>query len=240
MLATWNLSKSFGKVVAVDDITFEVKKGEVFGLLGTNGAGKTTTMKIFACLIKPTSGMAYVDGLDVAQRPMDVKERIGYLPEMPALYEKLTGREFLMMLGSLRAMPSGVLDRRLEEFSRTLELGEALDMEIGTYSKGMRQRVAFASSMLHEPPVLMLDEPTSGLDPRFSKMVKNWIREYADQGHTVLMSTHVTEIAESLCDRVAVIHKGKIQGMDNPKALAASVGVVSLEDAFVKLVERRG
>jgi ABC-2 type transport system ATP-binding protein len=239
MLETRNLVKTFGKVVAVNDVSFSVHRGEIFGLLGTNGAGKTTTMKIFSCLLRPTSGQAFVDGLDVVQSQLEVKKRLGYLPETPALYEKLTGREFLLMLGSLRSMPENELAKRVEEFSRTLELREALDMEIGTYSKGMRQRIAFASAVLHRPPVLILDEPTSGLDPRFAKLVKGWIRDYARAGNTVLMSTHVTEIAESLCDRVAIIHDGKILKLDAPPGLCMTLGVKTLEDAFVKLVEKR-
>jgi ABC-2 type transport system ATP-binding protein len=236
MLRTSNLRKVFGNVVAVDDLTFEVKKGEIFGMLGTNGAGKTTTMKIFACLLKPTGG-AFVDGLDVTANPLEVKRRLGYLPEMPSLFEKLTGREFLYMLGTLRQLEEGSLQKSVDRFSRELELGASLDLEIGTYSKGMRQRVAFASALLHEPPVLILDEPTSGLDPRFAKMVKRWIREYAERGGTVLMSTHVTEIADSLCDRVAVVSRGRIVGEDKPKELCAKLGVGNLEDAFVRLVE---
>jgi ABC-type multidrug transport system ATPase subunit len=240
MLATRDLKKVFGAVKAVDGITFEVGKGEIFGLLGTNGAGKTTTMKIFACLLRPTSGQAFIDGLDVAAQPMEVKRRIGYLPEMPSLFEKLTGREFLFMMGALRQMDEGILAKSVERFSKELELGDSLDMEIGTYSKGMRQRVAFASSLLHEPRVLILDEPTSGLDPRFAKIVKSWIKEYAGRGGTVLMSTHVTEIAESLCDRVAVVSKGRITGIDTPRGLCDTLGVSTLEDAFVRLVEERG
>ncbi|MFH0815323.1 MAG: ABC transporter ATP-binding protein [Methanobacteriota archaeon] len=237
MLKTNRLRKVFGNVVAVDDLTFEVRKGEIFGMLGTNGAGKTTTMKIFACLLKPTGGTAFVDGLDVTAKPLEVKSRLGYLPEMPSLFEKLTGREFLSMLGTLHQLENEALNRSVEKFSRELELGAALDMEIGTYSKGMRQRVAFASALLHEPPVLILDEPTSGLDPRFAKMVKRWIREYAERGGTVLMSTHVTEIAESLCDRVAIVSRGRIVGEGKPRELCAKLGVENLEDAFVRLVE---
>ncbi|MFO7619379.1 MAG: ABC transporter ATP-binding protein [Thermoplasmata archaeon] len=237
MLEVLNLTKRFGNVLAVDDVSFRVRKGEVFGLLGTNGAGKTTTMKILSCLIKPTSGWATVDGLDVTRDQLEVKRRIGYLPEMPNIFEKLTGREFMSMLGTLRGLEPDVLESRVAEYIRILEFSDFLDLEIGTYSKGMRQRVAFASSVLHEPPILILDEPTSGLDPRYSKMVKAWIREYAGKGNTVLMSTHVTEIADSLCDRVAIVHKGRIAGMDTPAALKARLGAATLEDAFVMLVE---
>lgn len=239
MLETKDLTKLFGNVVAVDGLSFKVEKGEIFGLLGTNGAGKTTTMKIFACLLRPSGGTVLVDGLDVTLEPIEVKRRIGYLPETPALYDKLTGREFLLMLGNLRGMPIDILNKRVDEFSRSLELHAFLDLEIGTYSKGMRQRLAFSSAILHRPPILILDEPTSGLDPRFSKIVKGWIHDYVENGNTVLMSTHMTEIAESLCDRVAIIHEGRIVGMDTPGGLMAKMDVPTLEDAFVKLVEPR-
>ncbi|MBU4032659.1 MAG: ABC transporter ATP-binding protein [Candidatus Thermoplasmatota archaeon] len=237
MLEVRNLTKQFGNVLAVNEISFEVKRGEVFGMLGTNGAGKTTTMKILACLLKPTSGLALIDGLDVTQNQMEVKRRIGYLPEMPNLFEKLTGREFMAMLGTLRGLEPEVLEERVAKYIRILEFGDFLNLEIGTYSKGMRQRVAFASSVLHEPPILILDEPTSGLDPRYSKMVKSWIRDYAEKGNTILMSTHVTEIADSLCDRVAIIHDGRIVGMDTPTKLKKELGAGTLEDVFVMLVE---
>jgi ABC-2 type transport system ATP-binding protein len=237
MLEVLNLVKSFGTVKAVDDLSFRVEKGEVFGLLGTNGAGKTTTMKILSCLLKPTSGRALVDGLDVTREQLEVKRRIGYLPETPNLFDKLTGREFMAMMGTLRGMEPETLEKRTAEYIRILEFGDFLDYEIGTYSKGMRQRVAFASSVLHEPPILILDEPTSGLDPRYSKMVKAWIREYAAKGNTILMSTHVTEIADSLCDRVAIIHRGRMAGLDTPSGLKKGLGAETLEDAFVKLVE---
>ncbi|MDO9537309.1 MAG: ABC transporter ATP-binding protein [Thermoplasmata archaeon] len=237
MLEVRNLTKHFGNVKAVDDVTFKVENGEVFGMLGTNGAGKTTTMKILACILKPTGGIALVDDLDVTKNQLEVKRRIGYLPEMPNLFEKLTGREFMNMLGTLRGMDAELLEKRVDSYINILEFGDFLDLEIGTYSKGMRQRVAFASSVLHEPPILILDEPTSGLDPRYSKMVKSWIRDYTAKGHTVLMSTHVTEIADSLCDRVAVVHNGKIVGLDTPDKLKKSLGAATLEDAFVTLVE---
>ena len=237
MLEVRNLVKTFGDVRAVDDISFSTGHGEIFGMLGSNGAGKTTTMKVLACLLKPTGGTALVDNLDVTKNPLEVKHKIGYLPEMPALFEKLTGREFMTMLGTLRGMGNDILDNRVDQYTRTLEFDEFLDLEIGTYSKGMRQRIAFASCVLHEPPILILDEPTSGLDPRYAKIVKGWIRDYAASGNTILMSTHVTEIADDLCSKVAVIHKGKIVGMDTPSNLKNILAVNTLEDVFVKLVE---
>jgi ABC-2 type transport system ATP-binding protein len=237
MLEVRNLTKQFGTVLAVDNISFRVEKGEVFGMLGTNGAGKTTTMKILSCILKPSSGQAFVDDLDVTKEQMEVKRRIGYLPEMPNLFEKLTGREFMQMLGTLRGLESEILEKRVGQYIKAIQIGDFLDLEIGTYSKGMRQRVAFASSVLHEPPILILDEPTSGLDPRYSKMVKAWVRDYAEKGNTVMMSTHVTEIADSLCDRVAVVHNGRIAGLDTPSAIKKKLGAATLEDAFVMLVE---
>ncbi len=239
MLEIKNLTRTFGTVKAVDDLSFKVNGGEIFGLLGTNGAGKTTTMKTIACLLKPTSGQVFVNGINVVKDPIGVKTIIGYLPEMPSLFEKLTGREFLYMLGTLRNMDTDVLNTRVNKFAQILELDESLDMEIGTYSKGMRQRISFASSILHEPPILILDEPTSGLDPRFARLVKQWIKGYVNEGNIVLMSTHVTEIAESLCNRVAIIHDGKIAGEGTPQQLPKDLGVESLEEAFVKLVEQR-
>jgi len=237
MLEVRSLVKKFGAVTAVDSIDFSTTKGEIFGLLGTNGAGKTTTMKILACLLKPSSGQALVGGLDVTKEPLKVKSMIGYLPEMPSLFEKLTGREFMLMMGNLRGLDPETLESRVDAYTRTLEFDDFLDLEIGTYSKGMRQRVAFAASVLHEPPILILDEPTSGLDPRYAKIVKGWIRDYANAGRTVLMSTHVTEIADDLCHRVAVIHDGKIRGLGTPEELKSNLGVKTLEDAFVSLVE---
>lgn len=237
MLEVRNLVKTFGEVRAVDDISFSTGQGEIFGILGSNGAGKTTTMKIFACLLKPTGGTALVNNLDVMKNPLEVKKIIGYLPEMPALFEKLTGREFMSMMGTLRGMETEFLEKTVDQYTKTLEFDDFLDLEIGTYSKGMRQRVAFASSVLHEPPILILDEPTSGLDPRYSKIVKGWIRDYAASGKTVLMSTHVTEIADDLCHKIAVIHKGKIVGMDTPENLKMNLEAANLEDVFVKLVE---
>ena len=239
MIEIQELFKTFGNVKAVDGISLKVNKGEIFGILGTNGAGKTTTMKILACLLKPTSGKAFINGINVMEKPIEVKKIIGYLPEMPSLFEKLTGREFLYMLGTLRKMDIDILNKRVDKFADILELDGSLDMEIGTYSKGMRQRISFASSILHEPPILILDEPTSGLDPRFARLVKQWIKGYVDDGNIVLMSTHVTEIAESLCHRIAIIHDGKIVGMGTPTDLYREVGTDNLEEAFVKLVEQR-
>ena len=237
MLEVRNLVKTFGNVRAVDGISFTAGKGEIFGMLGSNGAGKTTTMKILSCLLKPTDGIALVDNLDVTKEPLEVKRIIGYLPEMPSLFEKLTGREVMAMMGTLRGIENDALEKKVDRYTKILEFDDFLDLEIGTYSKGMRQRTAFAASVLHEPPILILDEPTSGLDPRYAKIVKGWIKDYAASGKTVLMSTHVTEIADDLCSRVAVIHKGKIVGLDTPSGLKDNLNAPTLEDVFVKLVE---
>ncbi len=236
MLKAERLSKSYGTFKAVDDISFEAKDGEILGLLGANGAGKTTTLKIFCGLLKPTSGRAVVEGIDVMLDPIGAKAKIGYLPESPALYEKLTGFDLLMMIGALRGMEQGTLERRIFELAKVTELDSAINTEIGTYSKGMRQKVAFLSAVVHDPKVLILDEATSGLDPRSRKLVKNWILELGKLGRTILMSTHVTETAESICDKIAVIDKGKITAFGTVKKLCDETATENLEDAFVKLV----
>ncbi|UCG69144.1 MAG: ABC transporter ATP-binding protein [Thermoplasmata archaeon] len=231
-----NLSKSFEKFQALKSVSFSVKKGENFGLLGHNGAGKTTCMKIFAGILLPTSGMALVDGINVVEKPILSKARIGFLPEYPALFEHISGREFLTMMGKLRHMEKEEIDRRIDGFSRILDLDEQMDFLIGTYSKGMRQKIAFTSAIIHDPDILILDEPTTGLDPRFGKMVKDMISDFAKQNKTILMSTHITNIAESLCDRIAIINNGKIAAIGTIKELKDKTNTNDLENAFINLV----
>ena len=237
VLESQELTKVYQKkVTAVDSISFGVRKGEVFGLLGSNGAGKSTTLKIFAGLLAPTSGQALLKGRSVHEKPLWAKARIGFVPESPVLYETLTGREFLDLVGTLRKMSPEEVAKRIETLAKVLEVGEALDHQLGTYSKGMRQKVVVASAFLHDPAVLLLDEPTSGLDPRYGKIVKQWIVEFAQRGGTVLLSTHHTTFAEEVCTRVGVIHNGKLLETGSPRELGEKHGVKSLEDAFVKIV----
>jgi ABC-2 type transport system ATP-binding protein len=231
-----SLSKSFEDFKALKEVSFSVKRGEVFGLLGPNGAGKTTCMKIFAGILIPSGGNAIIDGTDLAKDPIYAKSKIGFLPEFPALFEHISGREFLTMIGKLRRMEKKEIDLRIESFAKILDLGEQIDFLIGTYSKGMRQKIAFSSAIIHDPEILILDEPTSGLDPRFGKIVKDLIAEFVNQKKTILMSTHIIPVAESLCQRLAIIDKGKIAGMGTLDEIKAQAEASDLESAFINLV----
>jgi ABC-2 type transport system ATP-binding protein len=232
------LTKRFGKLVAVRDVTFEVGAGQVFGFLGPNGAGKTTTIRMLTGLVRPSSGAAQVAGFDVAAEPQEVKRRVGYLAETPYLYPKLSGREFLSFMGGLYKVPAGTVRQRAGRLLSLFELTEKSDDLIETYSHGMRQKLALAGALLHEPPVLFLDEPTSGLDPRSARLVKDLLVGLVGRGHTVFLSTHVLEIAEQLCHRVGIIDRGQVIAtgtLDELRQRAEDQQAVSLEDVFLQL-----
>ncbi len=231
-----DLCKSFEKFQALKNVSFSVKNGEIFGLLGPNGAGKTTCMKIFGGILLPTSGKAFIDGVDVVQNPILAKSKIGFLPEFPALFEHISGREFLTMMGKFRGMEKDALDKRVDYFVKILDLEEQIDYLIGTYSKGMRQKIAFTSAIIHEPDILILDEPTSGLDPRFGKIVKDMIKDFVTHNKTILMSTHIIPVAESLCNRLAIINNGKIASIGTIKEIKDNAKAGDLENAFINVV----
>jgi ABC-2 type transport system ATP-binding protein len=231
------LTKRFGKLAAVDDLSLEVGAGEVFGFLGPNGAGKTTTIRMLSGLIRPTGGTALVAGHDVATEPREVKRRVGYLAETPYLYPKLTGREFLAFMGGLYDVPKGLASQRSERLLNLFELPDKADDLVETYSHGMRQKLALAGALLHEPAVLFLDEPTSGLDPRSARLVKDLLVALVERGHTIFLSTHVLEIAEQLCHRVGIIDHGRIiaTGTLDELRRQTHVEAFSLEDVFLQL-----
>jgi len=231
------LTKRFGKLVAVGGVTLEVEAGQVFGFLGPNGAGKTTTIRMLTGLVRPTSGSALVAGFDVVQEPREVKRRVGYLAETPYLYPKLTGREFLAFMGGLYEVPPKVTRQRAEALLILFELADKADELVETYSHGMRQKLALAGAMLHDPPVLFLDEPTSGLDPRSARLVKDLLVALVGRGHTVFLSTHVLEIAEQLCHRVGIIDQGRVVATGTLDELRhqAQSEAYSLEDVFLQL-----
>ena len=231
------LTKRFGKLVAVGGVTLEVEAGQVFGFLGPNGAGKTTTIRMLTGLVRPTSGSALVAGFDVSQEPREVKRRVGYLAETPYLYPKLTGREFLAFMGGLYEVPPNVTRQRVEALLSLFELADKADELVETYSHGMRQKLALAGAMLHDPPVLFLDEPTSGLDPRSARLVKDLLVALVGRGHTVFLSTHVLEIAEQLCHRVGIIDHGRVVATGTLDELRhqAQSEAYSLEDVFLQL-----
>jgi len=225
-----------GDVRALASVSFDVNKGEIFGLLGPNGAGKSTCMKIFSGILKPTQGQAFIEGVDVVKDPLNAKARIGFLPEFPSLFENLTGREFLTMMAMLRGMEKSYVDTEIERFSKNLALEDALDRLLGTYSKGMRQKISFTATIMHRPPVLLLDEPTSGLDPRFAKYIKNIVGRMGKEGHSILLSTHITSVAEELCGRIAIIDKGAIAAIGTVEEVISHTGADTLEDAFIRVV----
>lgn len=223
-------------MIALDRVDLEVSTGEVFGLLGSNGAGKTTLLKIFATLLKPDAGTALVRGTDAVDHPLQVRRMIGFVPESPSLYDKLTGMEFLQMIASLRRIPSGEANRGIAEMMRLFHMDAELVRETDGLSRGMKQKLALASALFHKPPVLLLDEPTNGLDPRFAKLLKDWLKAYARAGNTILLSTHVTQVAESICDRIGIIHEGHLVAMGTVGDVKAGVGSATLEDAFTAIV----
>jgi ABC-2 type transport system ATP-binding protein len=238
-LSVEKLRKDYDGFSALKGISFSIREGEIFGLLGPNGAGKSTCMKIICGLLAPTSGQALVDNIDITKNPISAKSKIGYLPEYPALFEHLSGREFLFMIGKFRELSKDDNNNRIEKLNEVLDLEGKMDNLIGTYSKGMRQKIAFASAIIHDPPILILDEPTSGLDPRFGRYVRDIIKEFGASKKTILMSTHITEVASDLCQNMAIINKGEIVIRGSVEEVKEKTDSETLEDAFINAVGGR-
>jgi ABC-2 type transport system ATP-binding protein len=209
MIELENVTKKFGDFTAVDNINLKIKSGEFFGFLGPNGAGKTTTIKMITGLYSPTSGKIKICGIDIQQNPIEAKMNIGYIPDEPFLYDKLTGLEYLYFCGGLYKIDKNFLRDRIEELIETFELREWINKLTEEYSRGMRQRIAIASALLHNPKVIVIDEPIVGLDPQSALIVKKTLKEYSLKGASVFMSTHLLSIAEELCDRIVIIKNGK-------------------------------
>ncbi len=205
-----NLVKKYGEKAAVNDVSLDVYGGEIFGFLGPNGAGKTTTIKAIVGLLRPTSGTVRVGGFDVLLEPIPAKAACGYVPDEPNLYAKLTARELLRFVGDLYGVDGGQVDRRIEELLRLFDLAQAADDTVDSYSHGMRQKVSLAAALVHDPKVLVLDEPTVGLDPKSARLIKDLLRQLADRGAAVFLSTHILEIAERMCDRIGIINQGRL------------------------------
>lgn len=220
MIEANQLSKSYGNLTALAGISFEARRGEILGFLGPNGAGKTTAMRILTGYMPPTGGTAKVAGFDVVEESLEVRRRVGYLPETVPLYPEMSGREYLTFMGSLRRVEN--LDERVEQVLEQVGLEERGDSLIGNLSKGLRQRVGLAQALLHQPEVLILDEPTIGLDPAQIIEVRDLIREFGRE-RTVMLSTHILSEAQQICDRVLIIHKGRIVAEDTPANLSAQL-----------------
>ncbi len=231
-----HLGKNYGLKVAVEDANFQVHAGEIFGFLGPNGAGKTTTLKMLVGLLKPSTGTARVAGFDIQSQPLQAKAVCGYVPDEPNLYAKLSGRELLRFVGDLYQLDPAQVARRTDELLRLFDLTAAGDDLIESYSHGMQQKTSLAAALLHDPSVLILDEPTVGLDPKSARLIKDILRQIAERGAAIMLSTHILEIAERMCDRIAIIHHGRliaIGTLDELRSLGK--GEISLEDIFLEL-----
>ena len=239
MIETNNLSREYGSRVALHPLTLRVGPGEILGFLGPNGAGKSTTVKLLTGMIKPTSGHARVAGFDVAADPLEVKRRIGYVPESAALYESLTAREFLEVIAALYHQPSGSARHRINELLDRFDLSAAKDQRLSEFSKGMKQKVVIASALMHRPEVLFLDEPLTGLDANAALVVKELIRSLAAQGRTIFFCSHVLEVVERVCSRIVIISNGRAIADGTPAEIAAQGHAASLEEAFVALTGAR-
>ena len=235
MIQIEHVTRKYGAKVAVDDLTLTIQPGELFAFLGPNGAGKTTTIKMMVGLLQPTTGTLRLAGFDVQQDHRAAKRSLGYVPDEPYLYEKLSGREFLQFTADMHALDPGQAQRRIEAQIKQFELAEFIDDLAETYSHGMKQRVAFAASLLHEPAVLVVDEPMVGLDPRSVRLVKDLLRAKAMQGMTVFMSTHLLSVAQELADRVGIVDRGKLRFLGTITQLQRQLDsqAVSLEELYL-------
>jgi ABC-2 type transport system ATP-binding protein len=231
------LTKLYGTFKAVDEIDLHVPKGQLFGFLGPNGAGKTTTLRMIAGILRPTSGTVRIGGIDIAADPIGAKAKLGFIPDRPFIYEKLTGAEFLRFVAGLYGQDGAKVEHRARELMALFDLEEWGDELVESYSHGMRQKLIISSAFVHRPDVIVVDEPMVGLDPKAAKILKDLFREYVHRGHTIMMSTHTLEVAETLCDRIAIIQAGKIRAsgtMDELRANAAA-GTKGLEEIFLRL-----
>src|SRR5690242_14927685 len=238
MLEARHLHKRFFGVTVVNDVSFEVRRGEIVGYLGPNGSGKSTTAKILTGLIDPSSGSVVFDGRDAARDPLHFRQRLGYVPEEPILYTFQSAIEYLELVGRLRELDPSTLTRKVGALLELFGLSHAANQDIGSYSKGMKQRVMLIAALLHDPDVLILDEPDSGLDVTTTLVLRHLIVALARRGKAVLYSSHVLELVEKTCDRVLVIHQGRIVAGGTVDALQRLVRGGSLEDVFSQLVLR--
>lgn len=239
MLEIKNLKKNFGAFVAVHDLNISINKGELFGFLGPNGAGKTTTIKMITGLLFPTEGEIFIDGDNVWQKPIESKMKIGYIPDQPFLYDKLTGREFLLFSGGLYNIPKVKLKTKIDELIDYLKIGSWIDKRTEEYSQGMRQRITIASAFLHEPIVIIIDEPMVGLDPQSAFVVKKFLTGQIQNGKTIFMSTHSLHIVEEICTRVGIINKGTLifdDSIETLKKLKEDRNN-NLEELFIQLTD---
>ena len=237
MILLENLTKLYGSFRAVDNVTLHVPKGTLHGFLGPNGAGKTTTLRMIAGILRPTAGRITIGGHDLATDPIAAKAKLGFIPDRPFVYDKLTGAEFLRFVAGLYGQDGQLVERRIDELLEIFELSTWKNELVESYSHGMRQKLIISSALIHRPELIVVDEPMVGLDPRAARLLKDLFREFVGRGGTVLMSTHTLEIAEALCERIAIIQGGKIVAAGSMEELKAqhAGGDIGLEDLFLKL-----
>ncbi|MDO4458888.1 MAG: ABC transporter ATP-binding protein [Clostridia bacterium] len=234
MLKIDHLTKTFGEKKAVDDLSLHIEKGEIYGFIGHNGAGKTTTLKSICGILKFDEGEITIDGHSIRKEPVECKKNIAYIPDNPDLYDYMTGIQYLNFIGDIYGVEPNVRQERIRKYADTFELTKDLAQPVSAYSHGMKQKLAIISAWIHEPKLIIMDEPFVGLDPKASHLLKEMMREVCDNGGAIFFSTHVLEVAEKLCDKVAIIKGGKLirsGTMDEVK------GDDSLEEVFLELVE---
>jgi ABC-2 type transport system ATP-binding protein len=237
MIRITELTKRYGGFTAVDAINLEVPKGELFGFLGPNGAGKTTTLRMIAGILRPTAGRVEIGGIDIVVDPMSAKSKLGFIPDRPFIYEKLTGAEFLRFVAGLYGQAGPRIEHRARELLALFDLEDWRDELVESYSHGMRQKLIISSAFVHRPDVIVVDEPMVGLDPKAARILKDLFREYTRRGHTIMMSTHTLEVAEAMCDRIGIIQGGKIRACGTMAELrqSAEAGAQGLEHIFLRL-----
>jgi ABC-2 type transport system ATP-binding protein len=237
MIKLTNLTKKYSNIVAVDNLNLHILKGEIFGFIGPNGAGKTTTIKMLGGILEPTSGKIEICGIDIKDEPESAKRKIGFIPDRPYLYEKLTGMEFLKFTADLYNVDEEVFEKESQDSLNMFSLSDWSDELIESYSHGMKQRLIMAAALLHSPDVIVVDEPMVGLDPLAIKMVKGLFKRLAAEGVTIFMSTHTLKVAEEVCDRIGIIHKGSMIAAGTISDLKdkAQSAEADLEEVFIKL-----
>ena len=243
MLTVQNVSKTYGRsaVKAVDNLSFEAKSGEIFGFLGPNGAGKTTTIKMITGVIAPDAGELCIGGTDIRKYPLEAKQKIGYVTDNPEVFVQFKAMEYLNFVADVYGVPTEERQKRITEYTALFEIDTVLNTRIGSFSHGMKQKVLIAASLIHQPELWILDEPTVGLDPQSAFRLKTLMRSYADSGKTVFFSTHIMEIAEKVCDKLAIINKGKMLFCGSLPELQAQRGTNdSLEHLFLMMTEQGG
>lgn len=240
MIYIRNVSKSYsnGAVKAVDNLSLKVNKGEIFGFLGPNGAGKTTTIKMMIGLLNADEGEILINGADIRKNALEAKKSIGYVPDNPNLYERLTGSEYLNFMADVYQVSSRERRQRIEYYLEMFELKDAASDLIKSYSHGMKQKIALTGALIHNPAVWILDEPMVGLDPKSAHLLKEQMREHCDKGNTVFFSTHILEVAEKLCDRIGIIHRGRLIASGTMNELRQGDNKDSLENIFLELTEK--